>query len=357
VSSVPLTPPFPYFGSKRAVTEIIWQALGDVGVYIEPFLGSAAILLARPSVPKVETVNDADCFLSNFWRALQADPAGVAQWADYPVSELDLHARHRWLMAQEDFREHMRADPDYYDVKLAGWWVWGLCCWIGHGWCVTGHERHLKVPLISGKDHGRGMHKQRPMVGANTPGKGIHKKRPMVAGDRHGNGVHQSLWQVKPAVQAGHVTNGIAGHTDIAPWFTALAARLRRVRICCGDWRRVLTPVVLDGAGHTGIVLDPPYSHNERDTRLYGEDTDLAADVAMWAREHGANPKYRIVLCGYEGEHGMPGWQCLRWQANGGYGNQGTGRGKANAKRECLWLSPHCERVTTQLSLFAGGTP
>jgi hypothetical protein len=50
----------------------------------------------------VETVNDKDCYLANFWRALQADPEAVAHWADAPVNEADLHARHQWLVNQTD---------------------------------------------------------------------------------------------------------------------------------------------------------------------------------------------------------------------------------------------------------------
>lgn len=315
-----LTPPFPHFGGKRAIAPIIWDALGDVGVYVEPFFGSGSILLARPTPPHVETVNDADCYLTNFWRALQQAPDKVAEWASYPVSELDLHAQHCWLMRQQDFREHLRRDPDYYDAKLAGWWVWGVCCWIGGGWCREAAQSHRQVPLIDGMHHGRG--------------------------------IHRTFTQQQPAVQGDHPGTGIVCPDDLTAWFAALATRLHRVRICCGDWERVCTPVVLNGAGITGIVLDPPYGHSERDVRLYGTEPDCTANVAAWAREHGANPRYRIVLCGYDTEHVMPGWTQYCWQANGGYGNQSTSRGKANRQRERLWFSPHCQTVTTQLTLF-----
>jgi hypothetical protein len=29
----------------------------------------------------------------------------------------------------------LHADPDYFDAKIAGWWCWGACAWIGTGWC------------------------------------------------------------------------------------------------------------------------------------------------------------------------------------------------------------------------------
>jgi site-specific DNA-adenine methylase len=344
-----LRPPFPYFGGKRAIAPLIWDALGDVGVYVEPFLGSAAVLLARPHAPRVETVNDASCWIANFWRAVQHDPEGVAQWADAPVSEVDLHARHRWLMAQEDFLTRMRTDPDYYDVKLAGWWVWGQGMWIGSGWCVEGYTHRAKKPDLH--HWGGGIHtkQKKPDITGNRFGRGIHAKRPMVAGDRRGNGVH-GFWQQKPMVAGDTPTLGLAGSRAVQAWIQALAARLRYVRVCCGDWQRVCTPVVLDGAGVTGVYLDPPYGHTERDTRLYSTDEDVSGAVAAWAMAHGDNPRLRIVLSGYEGEHAMPPtWQKLAWQTNGGYGNQGQGRGRANARREVLWMSPHCTRPQLEL--------
>lgn len=68
--------PFPWFGGKRKVATEVWSALGDVDNYVEPFAGSLAVLLERPTWHKgsTSTVNDADRFVSNFWRALAADP-------------------------------------------------------------------------------------------------------------------------------------------------------------------------------------------------------------------------------------------------------------------------------------------
>ena len=55
-----LVAPFPWFGSKSRAAHLVWQALGDVGAYCEPFAGSLACLLARASVHGVETVVDRD---------------------------------------------------------------------------------------------------------------------------------------------------------------------------------------------------------------------------------------------------------------------------------------------------------
>ena len=83
VSQPPLQAPFPYFGGKRKAAPTIWQALGaDCVNYIEPFCGSAAVLLAAPEGQRIETINDADGFVANFWRAVAQDPDAVAHYAD-----------------------------------------------------------------------------------------------------------------------------------------------------------------------------------------------------------------------------------------------------------------------------------
>jgi DNA adenine methylase len=72
---MPLSPPFPWFGGKRRVADIVWKALGDVPNYVEPFAGAAAVLLARPDSHEwarhTETINDKDGLLVNLWRALK----------------------------------------------------------------------------------------------------------------------------------------------------------------------------------------------------------------------------------------------------------------------------------------------
>ena len=75
--------PFPYFGGKSSIADEIWRRLGqDAPNYVEPFAGSLAVLLARnPKRIGIETVNDADGLLANFWRAVQADPERVAKYA------------------------------------------------------------------------------------------------------------------------------------------------------------------------------------------------------------------------------------------------------------------------------------
>ena len=338
-----VAPPFPWFGGKSRVSDLVWSRLGDVPNYVEPFAGSLAVLLNRPHEPHIETVNDLDCYLSNFWRALQADPDGVAHWADWPINEADLHARHWWLVRQSGFRERMHAEADYYDVKLAGWWVWGICQWIGSGWCHM--PEWQKRPHLG--NAGMGVHRpsqQRPHLGG--AGMGVHRpsqQRPHLG--NAGMGVH------RPSQQLPHLGN--LGMGDLYAYMRALAARLRRVRVCCGDWSRVLGPTPTVHMGLTGIFLDPPYSDEERDGDLYAVDSmTVAHDVREWALEHGDDPQLRIALCGYEGEHAMPDmWECVAWKARGGYGTQRQDGDNENRHRERIWFSPHCLKVTEPLQL------
>lgn len=282
----PLRAPFVWFGGKSRAAPAIWRRFGNTPNYVEPFAGSLAVLLARPHGGGIglETVNDKDAYLCNFWRALQADPAGVERWADWPVNEIDLHARHRWLIESGKGRvAHLRTDPDYFDVQVAGWWLWGLRAWIGRGWCSALANQ---IPNLRGE----------------------------------------------------------SGVTDaLLARLAALSDRLRYVRVTCGEWDRVLGPSVTTGNGLTAVLLDPPYAHAERDPKLYAVEDDVSADVRAWAVANGDNPELRIALCGYDGEHDMPaGWTRVRWKAVGGRGNWAENRAKANAHRETVWFSRYC---------------
>jgi DNA adenine methylase len=68
-----LKPPFTYFGGKLKLAERIADLLPPHQHYIEPFAGSLSVLLAKPPSP-METVNDLDGNLMNFWRMLRDRP-------------------------------------------------------------------------------------------------------------------------------------------------------------------------------------------------------------------------------------------------------------------------------------------
>lgn len=291
-----LKAPFPWFGGKSRVSGIVWNRFGEVKNYVEPFFGSGAVLLGRPDAPKVETINDADCFVANFWRAIKHAPDEVAKYADWPVNEADLLARNLWLTQQDEFSARMKSEPEFFDAKIAGWWVWGLCSWIGSGFCEARPRKYL------------------PQLG---DGNGVHRKK--------------------------------LDHDSVADWFEALSNRLRNVRVACGDWSRVLTCSPTTYHGLTAVFLDPPYAGTaKRDSKLYRiESLTLAHDVRKWAVEHGDNPMMRIALCGYEGEHDMPSsWECVAWTSQGGLSNQRKKGTNENRFKERIWFSPNCLKET-----------
>lgn len=307
--NAPLKAPFPWFGGKLKVAPLVWAALGDVKNYVEPFFGSGAVFLNRPHPHRIATLNDTDGFVANFWRAIAADPECVARQVDWPAFENDLHARHHWLIEREDdLKERLEGNPDYYDPKIAAWWAWGICCWIGSGWCSGKGPWRVENERLTKGDAGRGVHRKR--LNLCNAGRGVN--RPNVA---------------------------------LVDWFQELAARLAVARVCCGDWTRVMGPFVTFTFGLTGIFLDPPYSQALRKKSLYRSETDCSAEVRAWAIANGENPLLRIVLCGYDVEHDdleARGWRVVPWKAVGGYGSQGRGRARENAARERLFLSPHC---------------
>lgn len=296
-----IKPPYPYFGSKKRVIKDVWSRFGEIENFIEPFAGSLAILLGNPNIPKIETSNDADCMIPNFWRAVAADAEKVAEHADYPVLEADLHARHRWLISPEaeEFKYKINHDPNFYDVKIAGWWVWGMNASLGITFCK---QRGLNCkPFLS-------------MVGQGV---------------------------TTPTV-------------DILEWFKILQNRMKKVRICCGDWSRVVTPAVtyknksLTKKGMVGVFLDPPYLVENREDKLYRIETNVFLDVCKWAIDNGSNPKMRIAVCGYDGDFEFPNdWEAFNWQTGGGFSSfaKEEERGKINSKKEVIWFSPQCLKI------------
>lgn len=299
-----LEAPFPYFGGKRRVAAEVWRRFSRVRNYVEPFFGSGAVLLGRPGDRfGTETVNDKDAMIANFWRAVRSDPAEVARLADYPVIEADLEARHYWLVCQRERIAALMADPEAYDAKVAGWWVWGLCAWIGIGWCDGRGPWNVEAGKWTKRNAGQGINRQLPHLG--NAGQGINRR-------------------------------GVA----IESWLAALSERLRGVRVACGDWRRVLGDSVTVKHGMTAVFLDPPYTVG---ADLYSASEGcIFDDVWAWAIENGDRAGMRIALCGYDdGREAPPGWSVYAWNARGGYGSQGKD-GSVNAHRERIWFSPHC---------------
>ncbi len=238
----------------------------------------------------------------------------MAYYANNPVIEADLFSRHLWLINQgkEKLEKGLLTDPEYYDAKIAGWWVWGLNAWIGGGWC-TG-EGAWNVDENNEIIKTKGVNRQMPHLG--NAGKGVNTPFNL-------EGSHQK-----------HLDNLIS-------YLQSYADRLRYVRILNGDWSR-LTGVACSAYKDTGIFLDPPYDGYSEDMYQKNFDNSISADVRNWAIANG--DKYKIVLAGYSELHEpyMPSdWQRYNWSARISYGSK---KGKNNT--EMLWASPLCNLIS-----------
>src|SRR5690606_38857622 len=91
-----------------------------------------------------------------------------------------------------------------------------------------------------------GMGVSRRLPHLSDAGTGVNRKLPHL-GDA-GKGVHRQLPNLST-----FVGNRRRRHEAIVAWMAALADRLRDVRVCCGDWTRVLTPSVTTKHGVTGV--------------------------------------------------------------------------------------------------------
>lgn len=365
----PLKFPAPYAGGKSSIAHVVWEALGSPNHYIEPFVGSAAVLLAKPDGPApVETVNDADGLLVNVWRALRYNPDAVWREIDgVPPMSLEVTARAKRIRARAPGVVGRLADnPEANDPILAADWIYGACCTIGTDWTrgmdlgrppkgALGALHGLleeRVPALHISGSGNGVHAAIPGGEAVTA---LHLSRSRGVYAAHYSGANEPGITNVPSLHVGDAGRGInaalslhrPGNGDaearseaLRNWFQALSARLSRVRIRYGDWAKVLTPAVLSANGGTiGVFLDPPYDDGE--SWQYAGGVGCAPAVAVWAREHGQDPRFRIVLAGHFGDHDLPGWKVHRWSRQGGYGSQAEG-GNKDRHRECLWLSPHC---------------
>jgi DNA adenine methylase len=312
VSNGAIAAPFPYFGGKSGAVDTVWAAFGSVNNYVEPFFGSGAMLLGAPAGRRIETVNDFDGFVANFWRAIAADSEAVAHHADWPCNEVDLFARHSWLVQQtKTLTDRLHSDPEWFDAKIAGWWCWGACNWIGSGWCSgNGPWVHDGERIVKG-DAGQGINRKLPHLG--NAGRGINRQT-----DSH-------------------------RREFIFEWFARLHDRMRDVRVTCGDWSRVVKDSVTTRHGLTAIFLDPPYDKGAMDYGAGGMGKGISGKVRDWCSANGDDKMLRIVICGHSGEHDgliAHGWSVRKWAARKGYAL--TAEAVENSASETLWCSPHC---------------
>ena len=360
-----LQAPFPYFGGKSRISNMVWERFGKVDVYVEPFAGSLAVLLGNPHPAKKEVVCDTDSMICNFWRAITNDPEQVAHFADYPTIHQDLTSRHKWLKQWKLENQYkVMEDPHYYDPKVAGWWVWGISSWIGGGWCSVEKEQVPNVQITGGKGV-QVQRDQRPKV-HEKGGQGVQVQRkdlklqdqiPLVR-DTGGRGVSaQRKMDKRPNIDARLGGQGVQVQRGarLVEWFGELAVRLNEVFVLNRDWKSAVTPTILSDtpscADYThAIFLDPPYLTSDRDDTLYQSDAsgtsdDTARECFEWAVKHGE--KYKIVYCGHDEDFDVPpGWDKHVQSFGGVY------KRDKNKKQDMIMFSPACNPESKQADIF-----
>lgn len=344
-----LRAPFPYFGGKSGVSDLVWAAFGEVKQYIEPFCGSAAMLLAAPSPASLEVVGDVNCYIANFWRAVRYQPDAVWAEADYPVSHIDLAARHRWLVEPARVADLVAqlADPEWPgDARIAGWWCWGQCAWIGSGWCeirkdgrTEPRSRSRTSPTPDAECNGRIPFTSHGGMGIQSREREREREDRSLSSDT-GDAAFSGASLTTPTRVPHHSDAGMGiqrcsfddAH-GVRDWMRQLSARLARVRVIHGDWTRCLNMHYGDKGASAAIFFDPPYLDFEK---LYRDSKPVAVEVAKWAA---TRPDVRIAVCGHVGDYDgiLDGWRVQRWdRARLTYGGGDT------TALEAIWFSPAC---------------
>ena len=306
------------------------------------------MLLNRPGfnpTKHIETICDADGHIANVWRALQFSPDETAKWADWPVNHADLSARKKVLNEKNQYLlENLIKDDMWNDSKLAGYWIWAASCWIG-----SGLTRPTAIPHLS--DAGIGVHKISKIPHLSNAGSGVHKISQIPHLSNAGKGVHK-ISQIPHIADAGKGVQKIYNE-NIYTWFRQLSERLRHVRVVCGDWTRVCGGNWQDKFGPVGIYFDPPYENKDRDDVYAVDCFSVGGLVRKWAIERGELKDYRICISGYDMNNELSdhGWESYSWETGGGYSNV-SGKKNDNCSKEILWMSPNCNSIDKQVSLF-----
>lgn len=125
-----MKPPVSYFGSKGRIAPWIVEMFPDHRVYVEPFMGSAAVLFAKPRSIH-EIINDVDRGVVTFMRVLRDQPEELER-----LCRLTPYSRDEWNAA----------DPDIEDLteleRARLWWcratqAFGQVSKRNTGWSVS----------------------------------------------------------------------------------------------------------------------------------------------------------------------------------------------------------------------------
>lgn len=305
--------PFSYAGNKLSVVDTVWKLVGaDVGGFFEPFAGSACVSIWRPErFTGYLFVNDKDGYVVNALRFLRDCPEDWVRFRRlHPSATVDLNAFARFIYGHDGQQlvKELNNDPEYCDPLVACRWLYVAC----------------------------------NRLFFNNEFEAMSRYNNTVANNRNGPYKKELTTEQKQL-------------EDV----TMIANRLRDALISCQDWQKSVSPVRTGSVTTVGVFFDPPYQSNPDRLRVrddYGitpEDSlQLNEDVAKWCLQHGNDPKYRVVLAGYDNHYDLEkeGWTLITWSDDV--------RAQYNtnkwALKEKLWASPYCHDLnrSTQEGLF-----
>ena len=288
----------PYMGKKTKILNEVYRRFGDDrDNVIEPFGGTGAFILGYPQYnalgkPVRRIYNDSNSLLVNSIRAIEfGDIVKLADICDSNYFEVDLCAWHTLLAKSEaSLREKLIDNPKYFDLELAGRYIWAARGWIGGGLGFQNLNVKNKMP------------------------------RAKISTWRSGS-AEMELMMLKEAT--------------------------RGLQTFCGDFER---PLKSDTQlkGKTVAFFDPAYPHWICSQAYASYDALACKRSRDLAIKLGTDKNIRVGWCGYSRFHDQffpPDWERLRWQTSGGYALQSPdGRGRINAADECIWFSPNCLR-------------
>jgi DNA adenine methylase len=107
--------PLTYYGGKQQLAATILKLIPAHKIYVEPFIGGAAIYFAKEPAP-CEVINDTNGELVNFYEVLKRDFPALQQ-----EIEISLLSRKRHHQASVIYN-----NPDMFDRVKRAWAVWML---------------------------------------------------------------------------------------------------------------------------------------------------------------------------------------------------------------------------------------
>lgn len=294
--------PLKYYGGKVRFLEWIFQFMPPHECYLEPWGGSASILLNKPrefkgTIARVEIYNDLDSRVYNFWKVLQSR---------------DLR---EYLLELLDYTPYSKQEFEYCLENLdepAGWRPQKACSLSDEEqWMVERARRYFVV---------------------NRQGYGA---------------ILKSGWSVEYLPRRISTKPHVFRHAieGIDFW----ARRMEMVQLHNEDWR-----VVCDRCNTPDFlwVCDPPYLLETRNGAQYAYEMTFEQHEAMLDYFLGET-KAMVMLFGYwhplYAKLEKYGWQRQEYQT------LTVWSGTSTPRTECLWLSPSllkANRRYEQLALF-----